>query len=139
MTNALLETGLPSFETVIHNAQCVFRVSLCCSQNLLVVNLLVKSSVVQLVLGLLVVVSNCVELFVCYLIVCLSFCLCLVSFCLHPFAYMGFVPELKPSVRSLVRFPISLRRTVYVNPKSPPEGGSKTKSFQNLINNLRYQ
>ena len=47
MTNALLETGLPSFETVIHNAQCVFHASLCCSQNLLVVNLLdVKSSVV---------------------------------------------------------------------------------------------
>jgi len=45
MTNALLETGLPSFETVLHNAQYVFHKRLCCSQNLLVVNLLaVKTS-----------------------------------------------------------------------------------------------
>jgi len=40
--------------------------------------------------------------------------------------------------KSTTRFPVSLRRIVYVDPKPPhPKGGSKMQSVQNLNNNLR--
>jgi len=55
--------------------------------------------------------------------------------------YLLVAPQQKSSVntnrKSSKRFPMSLRRIVYVDPKSPHEVGSKTQNVQNLNNNLR--